>query len=149
MANIIEEGPTMGRAVTEATIENTGDLYEVRTGKLAADKVRRIVVPDALVDPGASTLSLPTSMIKQLGLYKVATRRVRTAAGSKEADRYSAVKLSVQGRDVTVDVREVPDDCPVLIGQIPLEFMDFVVDPKNQKLIGNPAHGGDWVIEMF
>ena len=26
------------------------------------------------------------------------------------------------------DVSEVPDDCPVLIGQIPLESLDFVVD---------------------
>jgi len=139
----------MGRVTTEAVIENSGDLFEVSIGKLTADKVRRVVVSDALVDTGAYTLSLPTSMIKELGLYKVATRRVRTAAGTREVNRYSAVKLGIQERDVTVDVMEVPDDCPVLIGQIPLEFMDFVVDPKNQKLIGNPAHGGDWVIEMF
>src|SRR5688572_28757621 len=142
MSTTFKESPAMGRVTTEAVIENSGDLFEVRTGKLAADQVRRVVVPDALIDTGASTLSLPTSMIKELGLYKVATRRVRTAAGTQDANRYSAVKLAIQGRDVTVDVTEVPDDRPVLIGQIPLEFMDFIVDPKNQKLIGNPAHGG-------
>ena len=42
-----------------------------------------------------------------------------------------------------------PDDCPVLIGQIPLEALDFVVDPANRRLIGNPAHGGEQMIELY
>jgi hypothetical protein len=44
---------------------------------------------------------------------------------------------------------EVPDGVPVLIGQIPLEFLDFVVDPVRQRLIGNPAHGGEHVLELY
>ncbi len=55
----------------------------------------------------------------------------------------------MQGRDCTVDVVEVPDEVPVLIGQIPLEILDFVVDPANRKLIGNPAHGGEHMFEMY
>jgi hypothetical protein len=46
-------------------------------------------------------------------------------------------------------VTEVPDDCPILIGQIPLELLDFVVDPSGQKLIGNPEHGGEHVVELY
>jgi hypothetical protein len=38
---------------------------------------------------------------------------------------------------------------PPLIGQIPLEMLDFVVDPRGQQLIGNPEHGGEHVIEMY
>jgi hypothetical protein len=53
------------------------------------------------------------------------------------------------GRDCTSDVTELPDDCPVLIGQIPLEALDFVVDPLAQRLIGNPAHGGEQIIEIY
>jgi len=37
----------------------------------------------------------------------------------------------------------------VLIGQVPLEMLDFVVDPPGQKLIGNPDHGGKQMIDMF
>jgi hypothetical protein len=37
----------------------------------------------------------------------------------------------------------------VLIGQIPLETLDFVVDPVGQKLIGNPAHGGEHIYEWY
>jgi hypothetical protein len=44
---------------------------------------------------------------------------------------------------------EVPDDVPVLIGQVPLELLDFVVDSTAQKLIGNPAHGGRQMAEMY
>ena len=44
---------------------------------------------------------------------------------------------------------ELPDDCPVLIGQIPLEILDFVVDPANRRIIGNPEHGGEHIIELY
>jgi len=36
-----------------------------------------------------------------------------------------------------------------LIGVIPLEILDFVVDPKRQRLIGNPEHGGEQMFDMF
>jgi hypothetical protein len=62
---------------------------------------------------------------------------------------YGAVRLTIQGRDCLSDVAEVPDDCPVLIGQIPLELLDFVVDPVNHRLIGDPRHGGEHILEMY
>lgn len=62
---------------------------------------------------------------------------------------YGPVRLTVQGRDCNSDVSELPDDCPVLIGQVPLELLDFVVDPIGQRLMGNPEHGGEHMIEMY
>ncbi len=47
------ETPTMGRVVTEATIENLGDLLLADRGMLPRDQVRRVQVVDALVDTGA------------------------------------------------------------------------------------------------
>ena len=38
---------------------------------------------------------------------------------------------------------------PALIGVIPLEILDFVIDPKTQRLMGNPEHGGELMYEMF
>ncbi|MFH1266459.1 MAG: hypothetical protein ABIK89_12090 [Planctomycetota bacterium] len=61
----------------------------------------------------------------------------------------AAVRLTVQGRDFTTDVAEIPDDYPVLIGQIVLEGLDFVVDPVGQRLIGNPEHGGEHMLDVF
>ena len=44
---------------------------------------------------------------------------------------------------------ETADDCPVLIGQVPLELLGVVVDPTKQRLIGNPDHGGEQMIDMY
>ena len=77
------------------------------------------------------------------------SRQARTSAGPVTLQVYGTVRLTVQGRDCTCDVVEIPDDCPVLIGQVPLELLDFVVDPSGQRLIGNPAHGGEHVIELY
>jgi hypothetical protein len=57
--------------------------------------------------------------------------------------------LTIQGRECKVEVAEPPDDCPVLIGQVPLELLDFVVDPVGQQLIGNPDHNGEQMIDLF
>ena len=47
------------------------------------------------------------------------------------------------------DVVEVPEDVLVLIGQIPLEHLDLVVDLRSGTLIGNPAHGGEHGYELY
>ncbi len=139
----------MGRVLTELTVENLKDLWDVEKGLLAADKARRIEVKDALVDTGATALGLPSRLIQQLGLTLRHSRRVNTAAGVREANVYEAVRLTVQGRDCTIDVAELPDTAPVLLGEVPLELLDFVVDPRGQRLIGNPAHGGEQMLDMY
>jgi hypothetical protein len=88
-------------------------------------------------------------MLKQLGLEKRYTKKATASTGMAEVSVYEAARLTIQGRDWTGDVVEVPDDVPVLIGQIPLEFLDLVVDLRERKLIGNPAHGGEHVLELY
>lgn len=140
---------TMVRVLTEATIENLHDLMNSRSGLMPSENVRRITVPDALVDTGATLLSLPTRLIRQLGLNPVRTRKVTSSTGAAEATMYDAVRLTIQDRYCTVDVMEVPDDVPVLIGQLPLENLDLVVDLRARRLTGNPAHGGEQVFELY
>jgi predicted aspartyl protease len=145
----IAEPKPMGRVLTDVMLENLTDLWEVKKGMRTDSEVRRELVKDALVDTGASTLSLPTSLIKKLGLEKVTRRRIRSATGTAEVDVYDAVRFTIQGRDGKLDVMEVPDDVPVLVGQLPLEMLDFVVDPSSRRLIGNPAHNGEWIMELY
>ena len=142
------ETTDMGRVLTEATIENMEDLWAVKRGLLAADQVRKLEITDALVDTGATLLSLPTRMIRQLGLSRFASKRVTSSIGLAETGIYEAVRLTIGGRTCTMDVTEVPDGVPVLIGQIPLEHLDFVVDLRARKLVGNPAHGGEHMYEL-
>jgi predicted aspartyl protease len=143
------ETGTMGRVLTEATVENIEDLWAVKRGLLPADQARKVLVADALVDTGATLLSLPTRLIHQLGLSKTSSKRVTSSIGLAEADVYEAVRLTIQGRACTMDVMEVPDTVPVLIGQLPLEHLDLVVDLRSRSLIGNPAHGGEHIYELY
>ena len=140
---------TMGKVVVPARIENLQDIYLADTGALSAEQMRAVDVTDALVDTGATLLSVPRRLIQQLGLKRTRTRTARTAAGTVEFGIFQPVRLTVQGRDCIVEVAEIPDECPVLIGQVPLELLDFVVDTAGQKLIGNPDHGGKQMIDMF
>jgi predicted aspartyl protease len=137
------------RVLTEATIENMEDLWAQKRGLLAEENVRRMTVTDALVDTGATLLALPTRLIEQLGLDRVGAKRVTSGTGISEANVYSAVRLTIQGRSCTMDVIEVADGVPVLVGQIPLEHLDFVVDLRSQTLTGNPAHGGEHVYDLY
>jgi predicted aspartyl protease len=143
------EPDTMGRVMVAAKIENVGDLYMVEKGLLTADQVHRIEVSDALVDTDATTLSMPKSLIDQLALIPFRSRVARTSTGLATFQVYGGVRLTVQGRECQVDVVEIPEESPVLIGQVPLELLDFVVDPAHQCLIGNPAHGGEQMLEMY
>ena len=125
------------------------DLFDAEKGLIGPDAVRSIEVHDALVDTGATGLLLPRSMIASLGLRPLRMRQARGLGGTLPMPMYRAVRLTVQGRDCAIDVGEIGDEFPVLIGQVPLELLDWVVDPRAQRLIGNPEHGGEHVMEVF
>lgn len=143
------ESTAMGRVVVPVVIENQYDLYEVSQGRRQPGEVRRLEIADAVVDTGAKMLSLPQRYIDQLGLQFLRERRVITAAGPANAATYGLVRLTLMGRDAPLDVAALPDDCPTLIGYIPLEQLDLVVDPGKQRLIGDPFHNGENLIDMF
>jgi predicted aspartyl protease len=143
------ENDVMGKVLVRAKIQNMEDLFGVFKGVLKPEEVRTVEVTDALVDTGASTLLVPRRLISQLGLRYIRTRRAEGLGGAVPLPIYSVVRLTIEGRDCALEVGEIDDKFPVLIGQIPLEMLDWVVDPKGQRLIGNPAHGGEQVIEVF
>ena len=143
------ETATMGRTLVTATIENHYDLYEVSKGLRKPEEVRRIEVTDALADTGATMLMVPKRYIQELGLQFFDTRRAHTIDATRVFPVYGLVQLTIQGRKCPLDVAEIPDDRPMLIGQIPLERLDFVVDPVHGQLLPNPAHGGEFMIEAY
>jgi hypothetical protein len=88
------EPKPMGRVVTEAKIENLMDLWDAKRGRLSPDQARAVKVTDALVDTGATLLSLPSSLIQRLGLEKVSSKHVRSSSGIvSEVSVYEAVRL--------------------------------------------------------
>ena len=143
------ETALMGKVVVTAKIENLEDLFDAEKGLISADAVRSVEVHDALVDTGATGLLLPKAMVAALGLRPLRIRQARGLGGTVPMPTYRAARLTIQGRDCAIDVGEIGDGFPVLIGQIPLELLDWVVDPKGQRLIGNPEHGGEQIMEVY
>jgi len=143
------ESNTMEIVLVKALIENLDDVKDAEKRRITEDQVRRIEVDDARVDTGATYVSMPMRLINQLGLKRLKTIQAKTVAGPMSFGIFDQVKLTIQDRDCEVRVAEVADNCPVLIGYIPLELLDLVVDPKNQRLIGNPDHDGEFMIDMY
>lgn len=146
---LLPECETMGRVTTEARVENLKDLWDSDRGMIPDEKVRRVELTDALVDTGAATLTIPTRLVQALGLGKTREKKVLSIGGTGTIGIYEAVRLTIQGRDCVVEVMEGPDDISPLIGQVPLEMLDLVVDLQGRRLTGNPAHGGEQVLELL
>ena len=133
---------------TEITLVNRVDEIRAESGIIEREKVRRLVVRDALVDTGATRLSLPQNLISRLGLTPVGTTRSLTANGTVERSIYSEVRFTVLGRSGTLEVTNLPDDAPVLVGHMVMELLDLAVD-RQRGLMYNPAHDGKWVEEQL
>ena len=138
---------TVGRVTTKIRVENGADRVTAVSRPGAA--VRVVEIEDALVDTGATLLCLPRRSVETLGLVRHDRRRVLTANGVVDRDVYGGAFLTLDGRSCTIDVMEVPDDVPALVGNLALENLDLVVDPKSQRLIANPAHGGKFTMDLF
>ena len=139
----------MGKVSVDVKVENHDDLVRAADGALQPERVRSLDISDALVDTGAMYLGLPSRMVQELGLRPLFKRNVKTTNGTALRTIYGICRVTLQGRQCHVEAAELPDDCPVLIGQLPLEAMDWVVDCANQQLIGNPAHGGKEMYDMY
>src|SRR5271170_5247888 len=137
----------MGKVIVRINLTNLKDIF-LKTAGARKAKAREVEV-DALVDTGATRLYLKPTVIKKLGLERTDTVRSRTTNGDVTRYKYEPVRLEVMGRHENFDVVEVPEEVPNLLGQVPLEVLDFVVDARGQKLVPNPAHGGEQMTEEY
>jgi clan AA aspartic protease len=128
----------MGNVHVEITVKNNGDVSNAERGIIPEQNIRSVTVT-ALVDTGATSIIINEEMRQKLGLSVVGTRTANLAGGSKvECKMTEAVEIHWKDRKVSVNAFVLPEG-RVLLGVIPLEFMDLIVDPKRQELI--PAHG--------
>jgi clan AA aspartic protease len=137
----------VGKVIVRIKLTNLFDLA-LLSRHLSRKKARQVEV-ETLVDTGATRLYLKPSVIKKLGLQRVDAVRPQTTNGEAIRFKYEPVQLELMGRKENFDVIEVPESVPNLLGQVPLEVLDLVVDSKRQKLIPNPAHGGEQMTEEY
>ncbi len=124
----------MDLVLTEVAIYN---LYDLHSGAF----VRAAVVSDAVVDERNAFMALPRDLIEQLGLG------VRSTSWAGLLT--DAIRVEIMGREATCEARVVAEGEPVRVGFGVLTWMDWVIDVKGKKLIGNPAHGGEHILELL
>jgi clan AA aspartic protease len=130
----------MGVVMTKLVLWNGADVHNVADGLIKPEQVRTEEV-DALVDTGATVLVLPIDLCLRLGLHKLKNTDVRLADGKLVEMTYmGSLWISICGREMTCDALAAPEGTTPLIGQIPLEGLDLILDPRSQEVRPNPAH---------
>jgi clan AA aspartic protease len=129
----------MGTVYAEITLKNAGDVSYVERGD-RAEKDIRAVTARAMVDTGCWTLAIGEALQDKLGLITQGLQEATLADGREVVGRVTdGVEVHWKNRKTTCQALVLPGTDEVLLGAIPLEGMDLVVDPKRQELVG--AHG--------
>jgi clan AA aspartic protease len=134
----------MGNVFAEITVKNVMDIGLARAGHIIENNVRSVTLT-AVVDTGATTLVINEEIFSQLGLSVVEKRDINLAGGGRiECKITDPVHIQWKDRFAVVNAMVLPEGKP-LLGVIPLEFMDLMVDPVNRELVG--VHG-DHAVSM-
>ena len=98
---------------------------------------RSLIVPNALVDTGASRTTIPRALAEELQLEILGTSQVRTADGTSVLDQSFAL-ITLNDRRSVGDIWVRDTYSGVLIGVITLESLGLAVDPKSGQLFDSP-----------
>lgn len=130
----------MGLIHAEIELINGGDLELARRNFINEDEIKRMKVT-ALVDTGSLNLAINENIQEQLQLPVVDTRKAQLADGSIIAcDVVAPVEVRFKNRSTTCRAMVLPGNSEPLLGAIPLEDMDVLIDSQRQELIINPDH---------
>jgi predicted aspartyl protease len=139
----------MGRTHVDVEIKNYDDIVLRKAAGNGHKRVRKVVIR-ALADTGSALLCLHHDTIRALGLSRVKSAQVRTANGDVVDRRiYGAAIIAILGRECLAEIMEIPDNVSPLLGYIPLENLDLVVDPKRRKVVPNPESGGKYTLDLL
>ncbi len=136
------------RHTTIIELVNRKDMLLEEEGVIKPEEVRRVTVEDAVVDTGATRLSLPKPVIEQLGLTPIGKTKARTTNGIVDRLIYSEVRFTVLERAGTLEITELPENVPILVGHIVLEMLDLCLDIR-KGLIYNPDHDDEWIEDQL
>ena len=138
----------MGLTYARIELVNADDQALVRRKLLPESKVRKARVK-ALVDGGASSLAINEKIQKKLGLPLFRTGLAELADGSKiSVNVVGPVSVKFKNRATVAYAHVLPRKAEPLLGAIPMEDMDLVINPKKQILDVNPASPDEPVIKL-
>jgi len=130
----------MGLVYAEIELTSFDDIALHRRGFLEEDGIKKVKVA-ALVDTGSYMLTINDKIRNQLDLPLIEKQFSVLADESEiEVEVVGPVEVRFENRRTSVDAIVIPNSNEVLLGAIPMEDMDVLVDPRQQKLVVNPKH---------
>lgn len=128
----------MGFVYAEIELVSTEDIALHRRGFLAEDKIKRIRIR-AMVDSGSYMLVITDDIRRQLDLPLIQEQVFRLADDSEvKGEVVGPVEVHFENRSTTTRAVVLPGAQEPLLGSIPIEDLDVVIDPKQQRLMVNP-----------
>lgn len=130
----------MGFVYADILLISGDDLTDLKRKRITEDEVKRMKV-NVLVDSGAIMLAINEEICQQLDLYALDKRPAQMADGSVVMlDVVGPIEIRFGNRRTNVDAIVLPGNAQPLLGVIPMEDMDVLIDPKANELIINPEH---------
>ena len=138
----------MKKVFADIEIINLPDLLMAGRGYMDQSEVKRMRVR-ARVDDEVITLCINENLQEFLQLPLCGKKPVILANGQRvECDVVGPVEIRFKNRDATCNAWVLPGDSEPLLGMIPLEELDVLIDPVRQELIVNPAHPDGAVLRV-
>lgn len=117
----------MGLTYTDVTLTNLFNRKQVRV--------------NALVDTGATFMCVTEEIAMQLGsdITEVSQQVVTLADGhQRKVPKIAPIEIGFENRSYVTEAVVIGNES--LLGVLPLEAMDLMVDPRSQQVIVNPQH---------
>ena len=128
----------MGLVYAELFLTNVEDIGLSRKGFIKEDQVRRIKV-NSMVDSGAYMMVIPEHVKIQLGLEQTDQREVELADGKTHlCDVVGPIEIRFANRKAVSNAFVMGNE--VLLGAIPMEELDVIINTREQKLVVNPEN---------
>lgn len=139
----------MGEVKQRFRLTNFRDICLANSGYLPPANVRARDV-DLIVDTDATMVVLAEEVAEALGLEKETEVYMRLADNSlRQCFKAKGLLVQYDGRESLTDCLIGEKGIESLLGQIPLEEMDLVVDCNNKRVMPNPASPQKPVLKVY
>ena len=125
----------MGRFRQEVEIINANDTALLKAGYIKESEVRQMKV-EMMFDTGAYMICINEELKNQLGLEINDRQEGVLANGDRHLfDIAGPIEIRIHNRRTISEAIVLPGNAEPLLGSIPLEAMDLLVDPKMGQLV--------------
>ena len=130
----------MGMIYAEIELINAIDLGNAKRNKIGEDEIKRTWV-NMLVDTGSMYMCINEHVREMLELSVIEKRKGVLADGSVvEYEVAGPIEVRFKNRRCVVDAMVLPAGNEMLLGAIPMEDLDVLIDPNKRELIVHPEH---------